>query len=162
MGKLNEQEEARKAIKLENQRIVKAFEQYYDFSDFYFFNADEAEQVRQRQFNGIIKDVNGNSWEPAKNDSLFFPGSLFQSVTKNRLAVLGIPALIIMDQQYQQLGNPFPYSVRTALYGEEEKADKAVQSLNIQFHEYYLDALRWAKKREFKKAKRQFMEENRY
>ena len=150
-----------KYIRMQNERIMKAFETHYDYSGVYFFDSQQAEQVREGNLENILRDYSGQMPASPVSDSVFYLVASFSQL-QEPAGSAGIPALIIMDNHFQQLAAPFPFSVRTALYGEEERADRAVQLLNEQFHEYYIKSMKWRRKQEFKRAKKQFLEENRF
>jgi len=138
-GKYDEAEKVRNIQEYENQKIIDAFKQNYDFSEVYFFYSYDSEKVRLKQFENIFlnESLKVDSTIRFNFDRDFFTaefGYLAQDTIKyyshssidpaekggvkqrahyyKPSSNFDFYALRIMDQNFVQLNRSFPYYTR--------------------------------------------------
>ena len=110
-------------IENENQDIIKAFAEEYDFSNYYFFSSDSYKDLKERNFDQVpITDKDGN--EIANKDFLendfyiiSFDGAYESQFVKTNPDGTRDPAggtfrqgeVAVLDHEFIQLIKPFPY-----------------------------------------------------
>lgn len=147
-----------------NRTIISAFKANYTFSPVYFFYSTYANDVKAKQFQKVVflndrlepdttvkvigstfliaefgtvqqdtaKYLSRESFEPSENFSLkkteqYHGGPYF-----------GYEALIIRNDQFVQLRDPFPYFVRTRdTYPKRKKVYKVVKVMNRKLDRFY-------------------------
>lgn len=144
--------------KRENIALIRAFKQYYTFSEYRFFMSDDSKQVLNENFEGIFV-----------NDSLEVDSNLFLRNTKHifvaeyadiepdtavlfshyewqstgDFAMVQVPrfyggsgnsfmALVIRDDKFEQLHRPFPYYSRAVFKAMEDNPGHGVFFFPIQ------------------------------
>lgn len=141
-----------------NQRIMQAFGEYFDFCPVYFFHAPHSGKIRTGSFIPYLLDADAS---PVLDTSLQSKAFLFAEfgLTQANSGNSGLPALILMDKNFSQLTEPFPFSVRTSLLGTNEMENRAVQILNNNLHDFLIRSNFRQKKQEIKRAKKQLRDQ---
>jgi hypothetical protein len=145
-----------------NKIYIDAFLEEYDFSKVYFFSSDDSPQVKSGDLQDVVfLDDNGNPDENISFASDYFLIAEFSKVTggsahgvqeyrleKDSTGVvqkpvyyggpnLGFSALVLMNDQFEQLEKPFPYYVRYSdgfsLFLKKPKA--AVSKMNERLYQ---------------------------
>jgi hypothetical protein len=146
-----------------NNEVITAFRSEYKFCPVYFFSSKYSENVASGKMDEVvfyndklmedstIKFVQGDfltaEFGPLDPDTAtYYEGDYYDRSGKGLeekdaqygASNLGIEALKIMNKQFIQLRDPFPYYVRT--YDSlpvERKLSKAVAKMNKQLNDYY-------------------------
>ena len=158
VGESEQAEALEKELQEENRRIQQAFNRYFDFCPVYFFTSDNSAQVKEGHFAQVLLDASSSLVSQPGLDTVPFLVAEFgrtQEVSGNA----GIPALIVMDSTFTQLPLPFPSTVRTAFYGSETKHIQAVENLNANLYQYFVQARLRQRKREIRLSRQQMLQE---
>jgi hypothetical protein len=139
-------EEVEKEQRVENLSLIRAFKSYYHFSEVKFFMSDQSNQVREGNFNGIFvnDDLEVDSTIELHNKSHVYSAefaiiepdtsrffSHYEWVPTGNFASVPVPrfyggggntftALVIKDQNFDQLYRPFPYYSRALFKAMED------------------------------------------
>lgn len=168
----------------QNQKIVKAFKSYFDFAPVYFFYSDKSNQVRQGDFKGIFlneklevdssivldkQNIYTAEYTAIKQDT-FIQLSHYQLEQIGSFRHEWVPyyygqpnfgfrAIVIKNQNFEQMVEPFPYYARTNAPGIQKHPeqllfgfpliyfllyssyDAAVEALNGKLYDYYRKTL---------------------
>ncbi|MCZ4410090.1 hypothetical protein O3Q51_14805 [Cryomorphaceae bacterium 1068] len=148
----------------ENLEYVKAFISEFDFAPVYFFRSEDSKLVKEGRLSEVVflnDDLVADSSITVEERSIYTAEfgnvapddekmrqdyrldkdstGVKQKATYYGSADMGFEALVIMDDQFIQLRNPFPYYVRT--YDKKgiitRSAEKAVRKLNQKLHQFY-------------------------
>ncbi len=104
-GHLSEAKEEAKRIEMERKEILMAFRTRYRFGKFYFFDSEHSNEIRNRNFSGFVFDTLLNPILLSKNTP-FLTAEFGESQKMN------FDALVVMDTNFVQLENPFPFMVK--------------------------------------------------
>lgn len=141
-------EAERKKVDKENQKLMKTFKDHFDFCDVFFFHPNDAHELKAGKFNKV--KLYTSDAEEIKDNSFLREGYLVSSFGtahgdqyiyddgEKRVSLGGTggaSALVVMDKDYIQLSNPFPY--RALLSNGKNKKREAVKMLNQEFKNYY-------------------------
>ncbi len=102
-GRKKEAEKMKEALYRENKEILLSFTQTFDFCRVYFFYAPSSDNIRDKDFEGHVFDVN---LRPVPADSI---GSNIYTAEFSETENLGIKGLIVMDDNLFPLKSPFPF-----------------------------------------------------
>ncbi|MEX2379814.1 MAG: hypothetical protein WD530_03670 [Vicingaceae bacterium] len=136
-----EAEQTKKQQRMENVTLIRAFEQFYTFSEVRFFMSHDSKKVKAKEFEGIFVndslEVDSNLFLRNKkriiiaeyadiepDTAVFF--SHYEWIQTGDFSMVQVPryynsgvnsfiALVIRDENFEQLHRPFPYYSR-ALY----------------------------------------------
>ena len=118
-----------------NKKIVAAFRNQFNFCPVYFFYDTYSDSIRLNHFNSVVflndslKPESGLNFVPVN-----FLTAEFGSVDSE----MQFDALVIMDEQFQQLKHPFPYYVRTfESLPFRRKPVVVVQKMNESLWDYF-------------------------
>ena len=183
LRKADREKQALKAVewqKAQNQKIVKAFKTYFDFAPVYFFYSEHSDNVRQGKYKGIFLNENLEldstivldnrpvytaEYTAIKQDTFvqFSHNELeqtgnFQSEWVPRYygqPNMGFRAIVVKNQNFEQMVEPFPYYARTNAPGIQKHPEQllfgfpliyfmlnssysaAVEALNGKLHRFY-------------------------
>lgn len=99
----------KKEIEEENIKIIDAFSEKLTYaSRVYFFKSSDSPKIKSKAFSGNLFDKNGNRINEEEK-----PIGTYVIAEFAKTEEMGIPALVISDDQFNQLKPPFPYFVRT-------------------------------------------------
>lgn len=157
------EEEAQKAeenVKKTGLELIKAFRKNFNFCDFYFVASTYTIDLKEKNFkevyfydekmeiDSLIKPDLSNffiaEYGSVESDTnSYYQGSyvnrgedgLEKRDTYSESGSFGYEALIIRDDQFMQLANPFPYNIRT--WDGLIKPNKVVRKLNDELYEFY-------------------------
>lgn len=149
LGKAELAEEARLADVQDRQNTIEAFQQEFNFTNVYFFEANQTTLIKNGEFANLkLFDVNMDVVEDVEFlNQGFLVGAfdrVFQTIvvkdagkTSKRIENVATAkrGLVIMDSNFQQLLYPFPYRVITSNTGDKEI--RAVNRMNYLLHEWY-------------------------
>ena len=154
-------------VKAINDEIYLAFKNHFDFCDVYFFYPSEASNLKSGNYDEVaLMDEDAKvvmDKEFLKNGYLvstfgFAYGDEIIHETNSDRSRLGgtggYPALVVMDQDYIQLGNPFPY--RVLLNKTPDKRKDAIRNLNTSLRDYYYKYESKKAKMNYKKQRAKF------
>lgn len=150
-------------LKAENDQIIQAFQDEYDFSPVYFFNSEDSKHILQGNYDEVtffdydrdsVKlDLSSDNFLTAEfgnvqPDTARYKGSdvlrkgedgLNREPTYGGSTDFGFGALIIMSNQFIQLPDPFPSSVRTfdTIFFLRRDPRKVVKRMNEKLFDFY-------------------------
>lgn len=139
----------KKAKKLENEineynmNVMRAFKKNYNFSNVYFFYANNTQQVKEMQFNSIFLDedlvVNSSiKLNPLYDFYMIADFDQVRTLDENgkysSQSSLISEALVIKDRDFEQMPRPFPLFVKT---GNKNQIVSQVIKLNDKFHKFH-------------------------
>lgn len=163
-GYMEKASELEAKIGAENREIASAFRDHFDFCPVYFFYSSASKAIRERKTQGKLLDDGlkpvGGIARPVptfyiaefgnieKTDEKYYESTeLRENQEGNKVEQdvyygspdMGFSALVMRDDDFVQLRDPFPYYVRTfeSLPIFKRKKSKAVMKLNKKLHEYY-------------------------
>lgn len=147
-------EEIQKKQEAQNERIITAFDQYFDFCPVFFFYAKDSKLIKDRSFEGIIFDAKKENISNTTLENKAFYIADFGNIEEPGV-VTQLEGLSIRDSSFQQLQSPFPYavSVNSFLAGENVE-ERTVQAFNAKLESYHISAQYRRQKQELKRAKR--------
>lgn len=140
-----------------NRLIINAFTEHFDFCPVYFFYAPHSGQIRSGNFEPFLLTADLASVTDTSLQSMPFLFAEF-GLTQASSGNSGLPALIMMDKNFSQLKDPFPFAVRTSLLGVKEMEARAAKQLNLSLHEFLVRSNLRQQKLEIKRAKKQLKE----
>ena len=162
-GKLVANKE-RAAIDARNDLILKSFENHFDFCSVYFFYSADGSDLKAGHLSAVT--FYNSNWEEVNRklirDKTYLVGEFAQTYADqliyedeegNRRVAAGtngLPALVVLDEDYIQLAKPFPSEIRLAFSDEE----KAVYELNKALHRFYGTAQKKKIRRALRKKSR--------
>ena len=139
-GHHDKADKTEKARDIENQKIMAAFVNHFDFCEVFFFNNTHISQVKNSEYDGILFNSGHEIIDPEKygfshkqvfiSAFMILPGDTTKRFSDYELRVnpdgsgwekrvyyhtepaFGFDALVITDQQLYPLRKPFPYYVR--------------------------------------------------
>ena len=152
LRKASEFEEAERLLQNdieENQKTIEAFRENYTFSKVYFFQSSDGNKLKNGEYDQVTlfdtdnneihdKAFLKNGYLVATFSSVYQYQLVYEDGEQIRVPIAGIgglPALVVLDKDYIQLSNPFPFRVPT-MYNEDFKKG-AVKELDLQFHQFY-------------------------
>jgi len=122
--------------KKRNKKIIKAFDQHYNFSQVYFFYLSNSKEITKGNFENILF-----------SDTLFKVNEIktFDSavyVLNSRYAYYKVKKKLkngytILKQNLQRVEKPFPFYIKEKTLFSRRSTDKMVQLLNKQLTDYY-------------------------
>lgn len=143
-----------------NLSLIKAFNSNFDFCKFYFFSSDYSTFIRNKQFDSIYffnedmeidKSMQAEidiffiaEYGPVEADTMTYYQGTYATQGEDGLekrdaysgsGSFGFEALIIKNDQFYQLAQPFPYYVRT--WDSSRKPNKVVKKLNTKLKDYF-------------------------
>lgn len=144
--------EVSKALEINHREIVSAFKTYYSFSEVYFFYSNHSKEIRNGNFSSLMNaDLEVASFEKADLFSDYFiaefaslkpdtgryytgsaivpdPNGGVRRVKRYGDSGIGADfrALVIKDQNFVQLSDPFPYYVRSFKKSFEEAPEELI------------------------------------
>tara|TARA_R110002049_G_scaffold6899_5_gene41988 strand:- start:297 stop:908 length:612 start_codon:yes stop_codon:yes gene_type:complete len=102
-------EKLERELTIENEEIRAAFSEELPYiNKVFFFKSSDSPEIRLGNFNGYLSDAKGNI---VPNDRINFDTYVIAEFA--RTEEMGIPALVVYDDQFNQLSPPFPYFIRT-------------------------------------------------
>lgn len=150
------------AYKLKNRNLIitKSFKNYFDFCPVYFFYSSDSKHVRNNNLDSIIflnDDLSTNKSITITNPTIFIAefGNIEPNQTITYQSTSHVPAtekrntynggtnfsfkaVVIKDEMFNQLQDPFPYYQRESSGLKEEKHIKgALLALNARLHKFY-------------------------
>ncbi len=136
----------------ENKAIIAAFGQYYNFSPVYFFYADDTDKIKAGNAAGLFLNSQMKpdaaiqpkldffmvaEFGPLEGETRVIPGDTLVPLPDYVAGEILERALVIRDQNFMQMRDPFPYYIRAA---NRKRPDKQVTRLNEQLHLYLKNA----------------------
>jgi len=147
-------------VKRFNNTLMKAFEDEFDFCEVYFINSNYTNKLKYREFDSLLF-YNTNmeldaSIKPNLSNFLIAEYSTIEADTVSYYqdsymhrgedglekrdsysdrGTFGFEALLIRNDQFVQLSDPFPFYVRT--WDSSKKPYKVVRKMNKNLHRYY-------------------------
>jgi len=164
MDKPEAAQQLRDKQKEENLEVIKAFEENFDFCPVMYFYASCTEKIMGREFDACVMNAELElaSEEAIAGISTFFVSEFGQVESTDEPyftsysleesedgskeirsnyggdVEIGATALVIRGPNFKQLGDPFPYFVRTREgLPWSRSASKAVAKLNENLYDYY-------------------------
>ena len=148
----------------ENTEYVQAFVSEFDFVPVYFFRSKDSKLVKEGRISEVIflnNDLIPDTTIKVKNQTIYTAEfgnvapddekmhqdyrlekdstGVKRKSTYYGTADMGFEALVIMDDQFIQLRNPFPYYVRT--YDKKgiitRSPEKTVRKMNQKLHQFF-------------------------
>ncbi len=105
-GRHKEAEQLKERLYQENKEILLSFTNAFDFCRVYFFYAPSSDDIRERNFEGLVFNANRQIVDVDSLQGAIYTAEF--SETEN----LGIKGLIIMDGNLFPLKSPFPFYQR--------------------------------------------------
>lgn len=133
MKNMNRYNEVKKAQEEENQKIIHAFTSELSFVPaIYFFASNKSEQIKNGNLSNVLLDKNLKVV-----DSI--PFKTFYIAEFGRTEELNIPAVVIMNSNFKQLDEPFPFFTRTyeTLPIIKRSHQRTVELLNEKLYSFY-------------------------
>ena len=159
-GHLDKANEVEKNLLNYNLSLIKAFNSNFDFCKFYFFSSDYSNFVKNKQFDSVYffnenmeidKSIKTEidiffvaEYGPVEADTNTYYQGTYATQGEDGLekrdaysgsGSLGFEALIIKNDQFCQLSQPFPYYVRT--WDSSRKPNKVVKKFNTKLNDYF-------------------------
>lgn len=174
-------EELEKQVEQTNNSIIQGFKSGFDFCDVYFFESDFSDMVRKNELDKIDfvdKSIKSGAEKNPKDVTCFVaeyanlqadtvkgtdrnkPGYGIDNQTTSTYSNsnLGIPALVIKNDQFVQLTDPFPYYVRSydSIGVVDRTPVQSVGALNKKLNKFYSNRKQYKprKKRSVRKAEK--------
>ncbi len=148
----------------ENTEYLKAFVSEFDFAPVYFFRSEDSKLIKEGKLSEVVflnYNLVPDSTIAVKEQIIYTAEfgniapdnektrqgyrldkdstGVIQKSTYYSSADMGFEALVIMDNQFIQLRNPFPYYVRT--YDKKgimtRSSEKTVRKMNQKLHQFY-------------------------
>lgn len=98
------------AVNAENEELIQAFSENYNYSKVLFFYSDDAEAIKNKKYTSSLFTADMKPIQEFKysKQEVFIAriGSTLEST-------LAIATLVLYDAEFDQLERPFPYYVRT-------------------------------------------------
>jgi hypothetical protein len=157
------EEDAKKVeaeIKEDNLTLFSAFKNNFTFCDVYFVASTYTDAIKEKRFNEVYffdenmkidKSIKPNlnnflvaEYGPVESDTTSYHQGSYANRAEDGVerresyserGSFGYEALIIRDDEFVQLSDPFPYSVRT--WDGLVKPDKVVKKMNNKLMEFY-------------------------
>ena len=109
-GHTQEAADARREQQVKNNLIVKAFSVYYDFTEVYFFYADQSSSVKERKWDGILFS---KYMDPLREDAIGDKPVYVLASSGAGLKNLGSDQIGfgMLDSEMTSLDKPFPYYI---------------------------------------------------
>ncbi|MBL7776339.1 MAG: hypothetical protein JNK89_10085, partial [Saprospiraceae bacterium] len=147
-NKIEQAEYVRRKVQEENETLISGFRKHFTFTKIYFFYSDDAERLRNHQFDQVkLFDAEK---QPLDNPAILQNGYLVaavgmvyhdqyvqqsQGVRHAVAGTNGMPALVLMDTDYVNLRKPFPY--RVILDANKGVEEISVRNLDHQLYKYF-------------------------
>ena len=103
-----------------NNLIIRAFKNHFDFCPVYFFYSSESTKLLKEGINNISIFNFEKQIVPTDALSSFFIAE-FAAIRDTDGTTSSSPALIIMDNKFNQLEKPFPYNSLIPIFLSKEK-----------------------------------------
>ncbi len=147
-------ETIQKEQEAQNQRIIIAFDQFFNFCPVFFFYAKDSKLIGDRNFEGIIFNANKEVVAVSALENKLFYIADFGNIEEPGV-VTQLQGLSVRDSSFQQLQSPFPYavSINSFLAGENVE-ERTVQVFNSKLESYYISARYRKQKQELKRTNR--------
>ena len=141
----------------DNQNIIQAFKNGYEFCPVYFFLSGNSNKVR----NGDLKNIFLNE-ELEIDTSIQYSGDFLTAEFGNNqgsptkdvdgnltpsTSSYGLNALIVMDKNFVQLSKPFPSMVQVEINDDAQIKYEAVKNLNQNIGYFFYDGRKWKAKK---------------
>ena len=148
----------------ENLELAKAFEENFDFCPVMYFYSSCTENIKTREFQGCLMNADLSAapetdvasidkffiaefGKVESSDEPYFTGYTLEESQDGSKEIrtnyggdteIGAAALVIRDATFKQLGDPFPFHVRTreGLPWGRSTA-KSIKKMNENLHDYY-------------------------
>lgn len=129
----------RTETKKKNAQIVKAFSNSFSFAPVYFFYSKYSRQIRMNSLDSIVLD---DELLPVNYDLIKDKTFLVAEFAEIQPPAdgAGLPALILRDEQLNQLKKPFPFYVRTSILTGESMEKSAVEQLQLNLENYLIES----------------------
>ena len=146
-----------------NRSLIKAFTEYFEFCDVYFFYSDNSKEIKNREYSLLFDSNNNNKVENLDNQNIFFSAYAYRDYGESHLT--DRKAIVIMDNNIKQLKEPFPYysyfkqnqiESKYSIYmylKELNHFERQVYFLNFNLNKYYEKTARKREKLKYKKKK---------
>lgn len=136
----------------ENKAIMAAFGQHFNFAPVYFFYADDTDKIKSGQTSGLFLNAQMKpdaaiqpkldffmvaEFGPLEGETRVIPGDTLVPLPDYVPGEVLERALVVRDQNFMQMRDPFPYYTRAA---NRNKPEKSVTKLNDQLHLYFKNA----------------------
>lgn len=163
IGKNEDADKIESRQRLENLRIVSAFRRHFNFCPVYFFYSEYSQNIIDKQFDKVlfINDslVEDPSIKPdlssfyisefanhQPDTAMYYSGSTYRADGSDNPepvkkyyggTELQIEGLLVENQVFVQLSDPFPNFIKSGIFNSKEMANKCVTKLNDRLHNFY-------------------------
>lgn len=159
-GQLEKAKKVEKEVLEFNVTLIQAFKSNFNFCDVYFFTSDYTSRVKNKQFNEVFflddkgevdENITPNpdvfliaEYGSVEADTVtYYQGTHTQQGkegletrdTYSGRGSFGFEALLMRNDQFVQLSDPFPYYIKT--WDSAIKPAKVVKKLNKKLHQFY-------------------------
>lgn len=137
-GMVEKADQMQAELKEKNEEIIHAFEKEYDFSRVFFFQIEDSKAITEGDYSEVaFFDFQRDTIDPDLGQTYFLTAEFGR--VQSDATDSGFGALIIMNDQFVQLQDPFPSYTRTfeTLFFLRRDAKMVVRKMNENLHYFY-------------------------